>query len=380
MELKQIATLLNETIVPNVLGEGSTISEDLSDLIDLGVAVENLSADMLKDYTRGFVAGVVRTYFDDRIFNKTIRGLFKDYTEWGGIIQRVKAGLSKVTDDVSQNLQNGVSYDPNVYVGFAHDNVVYTKDCGFELDWSIPNNMWKSAFKSIDELNKLISYIYNRAENTMNVQFYSIELAVLRALIASKGANRVKLVSLYNTTFELTGDNAMTATKAIEDATFLKWVAGIIVNLKRAITDISAKYNDGTIETFTPADDVNVTLLAPFATALEMNMTSGVFHKELVDIGNYDTVNFWQNSGTSLVPSIAVNGDIVCDVDGSGTAVSVDNCIGVIYDKFACGVTGHPETVTAQYNAKGDFQNYFRRVWSQYFIAKNMSAIVLTLE
>ena len=272
MELKQIATLLNETIVPNVLGESSTISEDLSNLIDLGVAVENLSADMLKDYTRGFVAGVVRTYFDDRIFNKTIRGLFKDYTEWGGIIQRVKAGLSKVTDDVSQNLVNGVSYDPNVYVGFAHDNVVYTKDCGFELDWSIPNNMWKSAFKSIDELNKLISYIYNRAENTMNVQFYSIELAVLRALIASKGSDRVKLVTLYNTTFNLSGDDAMTATKAIEDATFLKWVASIIVNLKRAITDISAKYNDGSIETFTPAEDVNVTLLAPFATASSYNV------------------------------------------------------------------------------------------------------------
>lgn len=380
MELNQIATLLNETIVPNVLGESTTIAEDLSNLVDLGTAVESLTADQMKDYTRGFVAGVVRTYFDDRIFDKTIKGLFKDFTEWGGIIQRIKAGLSKVTDDVSQNLESGVSYDPNVYVGFQHDNVVYTKDCGFELDWSVPNNMWKSAFKSIEELNKLISYIYNRAEMTMNVQFYSIELSVLRALIVSKATDRIKLVTVYNTLNNLSGDDAMTAAKAVKDATFLKWVAEVIVNLKRAITDISTKYNDGSLETFTPAEDVNVTLLSPFATALEMNMTSGVFHKELVEIGNYETVNFWQNSGSDLLPSIAINGQIHSDLDGDGNVTEIENCIGVIYDRYACGVTGHPENVTAQYNAKGDFTNYFRRITSMYYLSRNNNSIALTLE
>lgn len=376
MELKQIATLLNETLVPNVLGESTTISEDLSNLIDLGTAISDLTADQLKDYTKGFVAGVVRTYFDERIFNKTIKGIFKDYTEWGGIIQRIKAGLSTVTDDVSQNLQNGVSYDPNVYVGFVHDNNVYTKDATFELDWSIPNNMWKSAFKSIEELNKLIAYIYNRAENTINVNLYAKELAVLRALIAEKATDRVKLLTLYNNTYSTN----LTASTALTDATFLKWVAGVIVNLKRALTDIGTKYNDGTVDTFTPAEDVNVTMLSLFATALEMNMQSGVYHKELVEIGNYDTVNYWQNSGTSIIPDFATVGEIDTDVDGSGSAVSAEYIIGVLYDTYACGVTAHPENITSQYNAKGDFTNYFRRIWGQTFVATNQNAIVLTLE
>lgn len=374
MELKQIADLLNETIVPNVLGEGSTIHESLDNLVDLGTAVDSLSADQLKDYTKGFVAGVLKTYFDERVFNKTIPGLFKDFTDWGGIIQRVKAGLSKVTDDVSQNLIDGVSYDPNVYVGFTHSNVVYTMDCGFELDWSVPNNMWKAAFKSIEELNKLISYIYNRAENTMNVQLYSTALATLRALVASKAGARVKLLTLYNTTYS----QNLTATTCLTDASFLKWVAGVIVNLKRAITDVGTKYNDGSVETFTAAEDVNVTLLSPFATALEMNMESGVFHKELVDIGEYSTVNYWQNSGNTIIPDLALVGDI--DTEVGGSSVSIDYCIGVIYDRYAAGITAHPEKVTSQYNGKGDFTNYFRRIWSQYFIAKNQNAIVLTLE
>lgn len=375
MELKQIADLLNNTIVPNVLGEGTTIHEDLSDLSDLGVAVENLTADQLKDYTKGFVAGVTRTYFDDRIFNKTIKGMFRDYADFGGIIQRIKAGLSQVTDDVSQNLQNGVSYDPNVYVGFDHKNMVYTKDCGFELDWSISNNMWKSAFKSIAELNKLIAYIYNRAEMTMNVYIYSAEKACLRALIAKKAGDRVKLLTLYNGTY----GTSLTADTALTDANFLKWVASVIVNLKRAVTDVNKKYNDGTIETFTPAENVSVTMLSLFATALEMNMTSGVYHKELVEIGNYDTVNFWQNSGDDILPDFAKIGEIDTELD-DGTNVKAEYIIGVIRDEYSAFITAFPEAVTAQYNAKGDFTNYFRRIKSSYAVATNQSAIILTLE
>lgn len=375
MELKQIADLLNNTIVPNVLGEGTTIHEDLSDLADLGVAVENLTADQLKDYTKGFVAGVTKTYFDERIFNKTIKGMFRDYADFGGIIQRIKAGLSQVTDDVSQNLQNGVSYDPNVYVGFDHQNIVYTKDCGFELDWSIPNNMWKSAFKSFAELNKLIAYIYNRAEMTMNVYIYSAEKACLRALIAKKASARVKLLSLYNQTYgtQLTADTALT------DANFLKWVASVIVDLKRAVTDVNKKYNDGTIETFTPAENVSVTMLSLFATALEMNMTSGVYHKELVEVGNYDTVNFWQNSGDDILPDFATVGEIDTELD-DGTNVKAEYIIAVIRDEYSAFITAFPESVTAQYNAKGDFTNYFRRIKSKYAVATNQSAIILTLE
>lgn len=373
----QISTLLNTTIVPNVLGEGTTISEDLSNLIDLGTAVASLTSAQLLDYTASFVAGVAKTYFDERIFDKVVGGIFRDYTDWGGIIQRVKAGISQVTDDVSQNLVNGVSYDPNVYVGFTPDNVVYTKDASFELDWSVPNNMWKSAFTSVDELNKLISYIRNRAENTMNVHLYSLGLTTLRALASSKANDRIQALTLYNNTY----NTSLTVDGAMHDATFMKWFAELVMNLKRAITDISSKYNDGTVETFTPESDVIVTMLSPMATALEVNMESGVYHKELVSIGEYNTINYWQNSGNTIIPDMSLIGQIDSDIDGSGTPVQIDYAVCLIHDKYqSCGITSHEENVTAQYNGKGDFTNYFRRIWAQYFVATNQNAILITLE
>lgn len=375
MTYKQIATLLNQTLVPNVLGQEATIAEDLSNLIDLGTAIGSLTADQLKDYTASFVAGVAKTYFDSRTFSKMVGGLFKDYTQWGGIIQRVKSGLMTVTDDPTTNLQNGTSYDPNVFHGFSMDNKVYTDDAGFRLEWSVPNNMWKTAFQSPAELAKLVGYIENRAEQTINVQLYTLSLTTLRALIATHAVKRIKLVTTYNALF----DKNITAAEAETDAEFLRWTAEQIVNIKRALTDISAKYNDGTIVAYSPVEDINVTLLSKFASDIEFNMTSDVFNKDLVSFGSYDTVNFFQNSGDALLPDIAINGQIKTALK-TGENVNIEKCVGVIYDKYAAGITAHEENVTSQYNAKGDFTNYFRAIPAQYFVDTRENAVVLTLE
>lgn len=378
MEYKQIATILNNTIVPNVLGEASTIAEDLSDIVDLGTAMSALTADQVKDVTASFVAGVAATKFDSRTFSKMVGGLYKDYTMWPGIIQKVKAGLMTVTDDVTTNLQNNTSYDPNVFHGFPIDNKVYTRDAGFELDWSVPHNMWKSAFTSPAELAKLVGYIENRAEQTIKVQLFTLSLMTLRALIAANGANRVKLLTTYNATF----GTQLTANQAEKDADFLKWAAEVIENLRSAMTDISSKYNDGTIVTYSPLEDIKVTLLTKFANDIRFNLTSDIYHPEQVSFGSYETVNFWQNSGNAMLPDITVNGDIKTNLDGSGDAgdIAIPKVVGVIYDQYAAGITAHEENVRSQYNGKGDFTNYFRSIPAQYFVDTRDSAVVLTLE
>lgn len=378
MQLNQIAQLLNETMVPNIMGEGTTLTENLSNFADFGTQVASLTAEQLKDYTASFVANVIKTYYDERIFNKTIPGLFRDYEEWGGIIQRVKAGLSEVTDSVSQNLQNGVSYDPFVYHGFQHDNVVYTKDCTFELDWSIPDDMYKTAFSSVTELQNFISYIYNRAENTMNVNLYAAAMATLRALILANSSKVVHLLTLYNKTHFDSSSDYLTADEALENAAFCKWYNRQLILLKKAVTDVSAKYNDGSVETFTPAEDVNVIQLAQVALAIEMNMTSGVYHKELVEVGNYSEVNFWQNSDDDLIPALSIAGQVEGDI-GSGTT-TLGPVAFVIADKYAAGITSHPEVVTSQYNGKGRFTNFFRSIWAQFYVSKNQNCIIGCLD
>lgn len=378
MEYSQISTILNQTLVPNVLGETTTIAEDLSNLADLGTAISALTADQLKDVTGSFVAGVAATKFDSRTFKKMVGGLYKDYTMWPGIIQKVKAGLMTVTDDITTNLQNNTSYDPNVFHGFPIDVKVYTKDAGFELDWSIPHNMWKTAFQSPAELAKLVGFIENRAEQTINVQLFTLSLATLRALIAANGSKRIKLLTTYNATFGA----QLTANQAEKDADFLKWAAEVIENLRSAMTDISSKYNDGTVVTYSPLEDIKVTLLTKFANDIRFNLTSDIRRPEAVSFGEYDTVNFWQNSGNAMLPDITVNGQIKTNLDADGSAgdITIEKVVGVVYDQYAAGITAHEENVRSQYNGKGDFTNYFRSIPAQYFVDTRDSAVVLTLE
>ena len=377
MTYSQVATLLNNTLVPNLLGEENIIADDLSNLVDLGTAVADLTDDQLKDYTGTFVGGVVKLWLDERVFNKAINSLYRDYYEFGGIIQRVKSGLMEVTDDVSTNLQNGTTYSQDTFIGFDINNKVYTMQAGFELDWSVPNNMWKVAFSDPMELMKLIGYIGNRAEQSVRANIYALQLATIRKMIVTHAGSRVKLVTLYNNTVNA-GGTAITSEEAERDAAFLRWANEQIVLVKKALTDISAKANDGSIVTYTPAEDINVIMLSKFATDIKFNMTSDVFNREMVEIGDYEEVNFFQNSGTSIVPEIDVAGEIEETV--GETTTHIDKVVAVVFDKYAAGITTHGEKVTSHYNAKGDFVNYFRRCPATYYVDSRENTVVFTLE
>ena len=48
MEYSQVAQALNEVFVPNILGEENTIQEDLSNVVDLGTKIDDVTAELAK--------------------------------------------------------------------------------------------------------------------------------------------------------------------------------------------------------------------------------------------------------------------------------------------------------------------------------------------
>ena len=128
MTLKQISELINNTLVKNELGESVQIAEDLSNIIDFGTAIKDLTADQLKDYTNSFVVGCSKTYFDTREYKKADLGLFADSVEYGGIIQSVKSKMLDTVDNQILQLETGTDYMDGKYYGLATDVKVYEKD------------------------------------------------------------------------------------------------------------------------------------------------------------------------------------------------------------------------------------------------------------
>ena len=381
MKLTQVATLLNETIVPNLLGEGTTISADLSNIVDLGTAMADITAEDMQDFAKDLVVGVARNLFDSRAYRSETYGLMNDAREFGGVVQRVKVKLYSAVDSPIWTLQNGTDYFDGTYYGADIDSKIYTKDTIFQVKNSIPVEKFKQSFTSADGVMSLISTIEQQVDNTITMELNGLAKTTLQQMIATSVANGqvIHLLTEYNTLAGLTGDDALTADTCLYNAPFLRWCAMTIVRLRDLTQDMNKKYNDGSIETFTPADDLRVTLLSEFARSIEFNMEADTFHNDIVSVGEYNVINFWQNSSNSMLPSLGVTAEVKTNV-GEAEPVTVSGVVGTIFDRYTAGLTARLDKITAQYIANGDYTTYFHHIANSRFIDTRNTGIVLCLD
>ena len=381
MKLTQVATLLNETIVPNLLGEGTTISADLSNIVDLGTALADITAEDMQDYAKDLVVGVARNLFDSRAYRSETYGLMNDAREFGGVVQRVKVKLYSAEDSPIWTLQNGTDYFDGTYYGADIDSKIYTKDTIFQVKNSIPVEKFKQSFTSADGVMSLIATIEQQVDNTITMELNGLAKTTLQQMIATSVANGqvIHLLTEYNTLAGLTGDDALTVDTCLYNAPFLRWCAMTIVRLRDLTQDMNKKYNDGSIETFTPADDLRVTLLSEFARSIEFNMEADTFHNDLVAVGEYNTINFWQNSSDTMLPTLGVTAEVKTNV-GEASPVTVSGVVGTIFDRYTAGLTARLDKITAQYIATGDYTTYFHHIANSRFIDTRNTGIVLCLD
>lgn len=380
MELTQISTLLNDTLVPNYLGQETTIAEDLSNVVELGTAMANLTGDEVKNFAGDFIVGVARNVFDTRRFKSETYGLYSDAREYGGVIQRVKSRLLETSDSPIWTLENGHDYFDGKYYGIDTDVKVYSQDTAFQIKNSIPTEMYKQYFTSADGVREFVEMIEATVKNTLTVNLNALARTTIQQFIVSASENRrIHLLSIYNTNAGLSGDDALTVNDALHNAPFLRWAAEQIVRLRDMVQEYNEKYNDGTLPTFTPEEDLRVTLLSEFARAIEFNMEADTFHRDLVSVGQYNKINFWQNQGTELLPTLGVTAEVKSKV-GDDPEVTVSNCVGYITDFLSMGVTARLNKITAQYIANGDYTTYFNHVANSRFIDTRNTGIILTLD
>ena len=137
MTLTQIATLLNNTIVPNLFGQGLdsttpiTITEDLRNVVDIGKALANMTADDMKNYMKDLAVGVFDTFVDTRSYKDESYDLFISEIEYGGALQRVKAKLLKASDSNILTLDNA-----NNPAGGSGNEVDYTDGKFYGTEWN----------------------------------------------------------------------------------------------------------------------------------------------------------------------------------------------------------------------------------------------------
>ena len=398
MTYSQIATLLNNTIVPNIFGEGDsggtpiTIAEDLRNVVDLGTALSSLSANDLKDYMNQFAVGIFDTFTDSRLYKDETYDLFLSEQEYGGAIQRVKCKLLSASDTNILTLvaaaDSGPDYTDGKYYATEYNVKIYTKDVGFKVKYSISTEMFKKSFNNATSVARLVAMIEANVENTIRLELNGLARGILRQLIlaAKNGSRVIPLITTYNTLkgYIASDPEYVTLANWSDSVSFKLWVQTVMLEVRKYITDYNEKYNDGTVPTFTPESDARCVLLTEFAAQLDVALSS-VYHKDLVEgTGEYRTVNFWQNGTIDLLPQIASGSlhDQVkeTETDGSGTkTTTIDHVVGLMYDRFSAFLTTKVDKTTSKYIPEEDFTTYFHHMVKSAAIDTRCTSVIFTL-
>lgn len=372
--------------------DGTIATLDDAKLIDVGTDVANLERGV-ENFTKSLLDQLAKIYVVSDVYKNDLPDIFVDSFDWGGFIEVVNFDLAEVIDDPMFNLIDGQSY-ADIEHTFYQPKVnvkLFTERKGVALPWSIGREQVMTAFTGIDEMNKFISGLNVNIENTYNIilETYSHILVSSAVAISDKAINTsVHLVSEYN---EETHNTETDATVLLQDEAFLAWVSRKIKDIRRNIKKMTRSFNDGSCNTFTPVGKDKLILVGKFVDAIKFNLRADTYHEDMVGFGDYDEIAFWQGHYTSDgetesnfdfddVTTISVKGD-PNDKLGIGTSdVTINKCVGLIYDKRGIGLCPFKTKITSNYTASADFTTYWRHLLLNYIVNSQFNMVALIMD
>lgn len=380
MEVKQIYSLVND-VTGEILGKTDILKEDLSNVVDMGK--ELFSNTEVDNYVKSLVNRVGKTVFVNRKYSGKVPSVLMDSWEFGSVLQKISADLPNATENESWELENGTSYDPNIFYKPTVSAKFYNSKITFEVPLSFTEKQVKESFNSASELNAFISMLYNAVEKSMTVKTDALIMRTINNMIAqtvdgdTSGVRSVNLLKNYNTLKGLSGANVLKANKALTDPDFLKYASMQIALYADRLGTMSTLFNQGGKERFTPKDMLHIVLLSDYAQSTKTYLESDTFNDELVKLPTAETVPYWQGSGTSFEFTKTSKIDVTIRTsNGSTKDVSVSGVIGVMFDRDALGVSNLDRRVTTNYNPKAEFFSNWYKFDCGYFNDLNENFVV----
>lgn len=381
MKVNQIYEIIN-SVTSEVLGESAiVVAEDLSNIVDVGKEI--LNGTDIDNYVKSLVDHIGRVIFVNRKYSGGAPSVLMDGWEFGSILEKITADLPEATENESWELENGTSYDPNIFYQPKVSAKFFNNRVTFEIPMSFTEKQVKSSFSSREQLNGFVSMLYNAIDRSMTIKVDSLIMRTINNFIgetlhaeypsndytAKSTVKAVNLLYLYNTE---KGTN-LTADKCLTDTEFIKYSSYIMKLYVSRLGKASTLFNIGKKDRFTPKDMLHIILLDNFASASDVYLQSDTFHNELTDFPNHETVPFWQGSGENY--SFTDVSTIDIKTSGNNT-IKATGILGVMFDRDSLGVTNLDRRVTSQYNAKAEFFNNWFKFDAGYFNDMNENFVV----
>lgn len=379
MDVKQIYELVND-ITSEVLGQTDlVVAEDLSNVVDLGTALFNANA--YDKYVKSLVNHIGKVIFVNRAYRGSAPKVLMDGWEFGSVLEKVSAELPQAQENESWELEDGASYDQDIFYKPTVEAKFYNSKVTFEVPVSFTERQVKQSFSNATQLNAFISMLYNEVDKSMTVKIDSLIMRTIDNMIGETidadssihtETDRVRTVNLL-TRYNAIAGTSLTTANCLANSGFLKYASYIIGLYISRIGQMSTLFNVGGKARFTPKDLLHIVMLNEFASASKTFLESDTFWKELVALPNAETVAFWQGSGTDYAfdSTSAIN-----ITTKGGETINQSGILAVMFDRDALGVCNQDRRVTTHYNAKAEFYNNYYKFDASYFNDLNENFVV----
>ena len=378
MKVTQIKDLVNSSL-KELNGSSVLLKEDLSNVVDVGTEI--FDTDNVDNFVKKLIDRVGSTVFNTRVYQGSAPSVLMSSWEFGSVLEKVDSELPDVEENESWSLENGKDYSPNIFYQPKVSAKFFNSKVTFDIPISFTRMQVKSAFNSASELNGFLSMLMNSVQNAMTVHIDGLIMKTINNMTATvlngkKGLQVVNLLDGYNAN----STTKLTAQNALQNADFIKYANLVINTYRDRISKLSTLFNQGQKSKFTPLANQHLVVLSDLASASKVYLESETLHDDNVKITNYDTVPYWQGSGTTYSFDDVSSIDVAIKDGKSTKEIKASGILGVLFDTNAVGVTCQNQRVTTNYNPRAEFYTNFTKFDAGYYNDLNENFIVFTVK
>lgn len=376
MTAKQMATIINGALLPNRLNENATaLSEDLSNWVDVGKTMAQITADgsALQDFQKMLAVGVKSLAVFNDVYDPETFGIRKSVEEFGNALQRVAIKNKPVIQDShATNLVNGTNYMDGTYYGAEYDAKVYVDSKMFKASYSWSDDTWAKAVSDAQEMNQLLTLWLNSVQSTINtVNKGIIDMTLNKRIVdAYTNSKVVTLLTAYNSKFGTSETMASIRADETKFRRYAEFCGQVTKIIEKGLQEYGHKYNDGSIDQFTPQGRVTSIYLTEFITDIENFGLANIYHPDNVKLEKRFDKLSWQTAGTAILPTYGTVDKIV---DSS----NYTDVVGIIMDIDSLGVCNKFNKITSEYVGSEGYTTFHHHFSVDNYVDSRGNAVVL---
>lgn len=333
-------TILN-TAIKQAWGKEAISSLNASNVISVGADLISTADGNSKDvFVRSITDQMTATYFVNRELRGEGLGLIVDTRAWNGIMRKIRVKPVILEKNTEYELGDE-EFNPFKIVKPTVDEKVFSKFGTYAVEIFVPDSQLTQAFKSEADMAAFMNLLLKQIEDAIRRGVWAFERLCLINFIGEKlhlqttQANKthaVNLLKMYNDAF----NKQLDAADVYYDPDFLRFFSTIMIKYKKLIGSETDIFNssDGFVSQTSP-DELKVFVANEIDSTLPGYLYSDTYHKELVTLDGYKTVNFWQGIGDVEGFKAADTTSIHVNIASDGTEVEQSGILAVMIDEEA---------------------------------------------